>query len=410
MYIPSRPCWDELHGSQAGLWLDRARDGERIMVAKLPTVVLKVLHRGAMASFIVGVETVGDAAVQCLGFQVDDQPGHPFITVGTNVTTAEQDDFLAFLAGPAVSFICFDELSRCVSRMHCTVADHMAAGEAQAMLTQTAPHYVGNELTIRMDAMDKFEARLNAAYGGRADVASGLRRVNVSIKPERTMSITAVTFDGAGDFALDDATEGAEGSGLEQQIHQLLSRTFGTRLYRSPRVGGDGSRRELTDVLGLSNFGTVLIESKAESVFGVDPHSPPDRRAKRQAAAIEKGLKQLGGAVRRLRAAEPIYRASGEVIPASPEDLKIVQGIVLLSDMNAELDWEKLSNLVVEQSQKHHLFIHIFDLTELRMVVGCGERPDKFHDNLFSRWRFVARTGSGFARTRLPEKPTEAKG
>ena len=82
--------------------------------------------------------------------------------------------------------------------------------------------------------------------------------------------------------------------------------------------------------MGINSYGVVLIESKVETVFATDGQASPRRRAARVNKAVEQALRQLGGAVRNLRSGRTIYRATGEPIPITPDDKRLVQAIVLL--------------------------------------------------------------------------------
>jgi hypothetical protein len=256
-------------------------------VLKLSAVVLQALRQGAHASFVVGVEPHGRSRVLCLGFGVADHPVSPFVTFGTHPTRAEQRDLLECLTCGLLPLFAFDELSRCVLHMTCTARPADAAVAIQH-LTRTAPHYCGANMRIRLSAMDRFQEVLEAERTGDPMAALAYCRVPLNVAPEASTKIIAVTEDGAGRFQLDDTTEGAEGSGLEQSIHQLLYNVFREHVHRSPQVGEKADRRELIDVMAISDFGTVLVESKVEAILATDPASTPERRAKRLNKAIEK--------------------------------------------------------------------------------------------------------------------------
>jgi hypothetical protein len=228
------------------------------------------------------------------------------------------------------------------------------------------------------------------------------RKLSLSLKCERTINIVGITFDGAGWFRLDDAAEGAEGSGLEQSIHQLLDDLFGERLYRSPQVQHGPGRRELIDIMGIGPEAPVLIESKVRAVLAAQPQSSLEKHARRMDKAVEKGLKQLGGAIRRLRSGVEVYRHSGEAIAVTAADLVNIEAIVLISSMNPQMNWERITSQVLEAAKTHQAFFHVLDLTELRKLVGISGSTVRLHLNLIKRFLAMQKAGSAYIRCRFP--------
>jgi hypothetical protein len=62
---------------------------------------------------------------------------------------------------------------------------------------------------------------------------------------------------------------------------------------------------------------------------------------------------------------------------------------------------------VAEATNKCHALIHVFDLLELRMIVGCGERPEVFDHVLVQRLLAMAKARTALVRVRLPNDPAE---
>jgi hypothetical protein len=156
--------------------------------------------------------------------------------------------------------------------------------------------------------------------------------------------------------------------------------------------------------LGISEHGTVLIESKVDPVFAENLNVSRDRRIKRIVNAIEKAINQLGGAARNLRRKAPVYRATGEPIAIDDDSTRLLHGIALLSDMHVGIDWEDIATRIVNATKKHNMIFHVFDLTELRMIVGFGERPEVLSEVLIKRFIEMAKAKTAMVRVRLPRK------
>ena len=96
------------------------------------------------------------------------------------------------------------------------------------------------------------------------------------------------------------------------------------------------------------------------------------RRAKSVQKQIDKGIGQLVGALRNLKAGLPVFTKTGSPL-SNPKSIgSIRQGIVMVSAMLPGLDWESIAADLLAASQKSGGMLHVLDLRELRLLVGIS--------------------------------------
>jgi hypothetical protein len=127
-------------------------------------------------------------------------------------------------------------------------------------------------------------------------------------------------------------------------------------------------------------------------------------------------ISQLKGAIKRLRAGDPVFRADGtpiEVDSLFPENAAVIEplnlrerankvghGIVLVSDMHDGLDWRKVAGELFEAVKPTKYLLHILDLRELQRLVSHSHgRPAVFETHLVRRWELMVEQGSALVRS-----------
>ncbi len=230
---------------------------------------------------------------------------------------------------------------------------------------------------------------------------------------------------GTGTASVGDTDQGGELERLARQLFEFLC-PFGT--FHSPQVTyGKKRRRELCDILAVARIretpdeGLFVVQSKVSSVT----EETLGRKAERTAASIYKNiliaLGQVEGAVRRLRAGDPIYRKNGTRVEDDPDiaglkalvqpmDLKeragrAGHGIVLISEMHEGVDWTEVATRLIESHTKLAFMTCVLDLQEIqRLVVLSDGRPAIFEAHLTRRFGLIKQHGSANVRTEVKEE------
>lgn len=144
-------------------------------------------------------------------------------------------------------------------------------------------------------------------------------------------------------------------------------------VYQSPQIPtGSNSTREMTDLLLTYPHGTIFIESKAVSVISRAELPSREQLKKSTAGHVEKALKQLRGAIRRLKDGTEIMTEAGRAL--EPERDQPVHAIILVADFDLIEDRSRYGRDFIEEFvSATGCFIHMLDVTELLRVVQAAE-------------------------------------
>jgi hypothetical protein len=75
--------------------------------------------------------------------------------------------------------------------------------------------------------------------------------------------------------------------------------------------------------------------------------------------------------------------------------------------MHPSVEWEALARRIIDMSVEQKAIFHVLDLTELRQIVGVGEKPEIVHSVLCQRFAAIAKAKTAFVRARRRPDFTE---
>ncbi|RJS92030.1 hypothetical protein [Salinisphaera sp. Q1T1-3] len=165
----------------------------------------------------------------------------------------------------------------------------------------------------------------------------------------------------------------ADEGGQQEQIAIWLTDNLDPfHVILSPQIPKDGGTRELTDVLLSYAYGSILIESKALTIFGRSALPSRTKLAKDVSKHLKKATSQLKGAIRSLRGNVLITDSEGvelEVQREAPAHaIALVPELDLIQDQEA-FGGEFIRNFMAETGG----FVHILDIGELLRIVQAAE-------------------------------------
>ena len=94
-----------------------------------------------------------------------------------------------------------------------------------------------------------------------------------------------------------------------------------------------------------------------------------------------------------------LARQPGRTIELPPPECTIL-GIVVISDLECEADWEQIAETYLQAGNGQTLY-QVVDLTELRSLVGRAQDPMQFITNVILRWAKVHETRTMAIRVRI---------
>jgi len=161
--------------------------------------------------------------------------------------------------------------------------------------------------------------------------------------------------------------------GQQEQLAVWLTDSLHPRgVHHSPQIPKGNGTRELTDVLLSHEYGALLIESKALTVFNRDTLPDRTKLAKDVSQHVEKAVRQLRGSIRRLKDGALVTTRAGSSIDV--ERSKPAHAIVLIPEFDLIENQENYGPAFIANFMKATGgFIHLLDLAELLRVVQAAE-------------------------------------
>lgn len=167
-------------------------------------------------------------------------------------------------------------------------------------------------------------------------------------------------------FSLDEG-------GQQEQLAVWLTDSLHPRgVHHSPQIPKGNGTRELTDILLSHEYGALLIESKALTVFNRDTLPNRTKLAKDVSQHVEKAVRQLRGSIRRLKDGAPVSTRAGSSIDV--ERSKPAHAVVLIPEFDLIENQENYGPAFIAGfMEATGGFIHLLDLAELLRVVQAAE-------------------------------------
>lgn len=401
IFTPSQEIHDRLRMELSCAFVDRSsNESHRWLVVKLPNNLIREIMAGAPLTLRAWVVAIDENLVLTFGLTVTDDPVSPMTVFGSCRSDAEEDDLCVMLAGGAFPVQFFNETFLPLLYADCRI-DAGAAAEVLA-LAPSVGYPEAEGLKIREQANDVVQEVLS----GKADT-----RVRASFESPLTFAATRTTdiiVPGVGPVTLTDTNEGAEFERLTLQGFEFL---FPFGAFINPWVGEGKKGRELCDVLAVSrnreaeNEGIFVVQNKAASAFPDGLSRTTERRASAITKDILDGIRQLGGAIRAIRAGRTIYRCKGGTsveidpapdVPVETLNLKeranqVGHALVVVSEMHWQVDWDEVMAKLAVLSRKTGYCCQVLDLPELgRLITHSHRRPAVLEDLLIRRFSAMA--------------------
>jgi hypothetical protein len=405
LFQPSQEIHDRLRAELSGVFVDRSlNEPHRWLVAKLPTNVIREIMAGARVSLRVWVVTVDDKLVLTFGMTVFDDSASPMTVFGSCRSDNEATDLRHMLADGAFPIQFFNET--CLPLLFWDARIDPSVARDVLALAPSVGYPEAEGRNIREKANDIVQAALAASPDPREGVYCELL---LTCAESQAMKIQLV---GVGDVQLTNEDEGAE---MEVLTLQAFEAVFPFGAFINPWAGDSKNGQELCDVLAVSrireldNEGIFVVQNKAASATTKGLGRSTDRRASAITKDILKGIKQVSGAIRALKAGTPIYREQGgigvEVDPPIPElngrieplelqerAKQIGHGLIVVSEMHSRVDWDKVMNKLAKLCLATEWCCQVLDLKELgRLITHSDGRPAVLEDMLQRRGVEMAR-------------------
>lgn len=411
-YIPSEKVAEGLRLGRTGLWVEPLIDGRIALIAKIPESVIKALYRGATTSLFLGAMRGDWMRILCLGLRVNDEPENPFTVTFPNASPEDAILLRQLLRSASTTLHCLNELNHPVLSASCQLRPETSKGAAEFL--DNSDHWLltpdscleveVSEVARNIElALDRFQLLI---YGARSNsYGEPVFEVAVSLDIWSIQTVVDVSPTLCEEFRIDDADEGTK---LERAIHATLDSIYPGTTFRSPQTIKGQNRRELADILAFNDEWLCVVQAKALSVLAVNGDRSSQRRKAAVTKDIDKGLRQLAGALRAIRSGCSIFESAGSKLAIPNGQKTLAHAIVLVSEMYSFVDWRGVASAVNEASEKgYRALFHVFDIQELGHIVSTSKDAQGFNNYLIQRFAWVRYTGTAFGRSR-PWQPGDA--
>ena len=380
--IPSESLSATLERSRVGVWIEELYDGRVALATKVPTNIVKAVHRGATCSLLVAVVEVEQDQMLCLGLGIQDEIENPFTVSIPYVAPKNQQLVERLLACPSTTIYFFNELSHQALEAGCSLLPSAATQALNQMkpmtpfsLTQSGgtikPVEIVPKVELGLDLFQKHTYRQldSPTYALMYQVIPLTMSVRASIPIVEVTPTTQST-----ELNVDDNDEGGQ---FEQSLYLPLEATYPGYTFLSPKIQEGNSQRELTDLLSFDPVSEhiCVVQSKAMSVQG-NLSKPSARRASSVNNQIQKALAQLCGTVKRIRDGYHIYDGQGETIVLPDRQTSFIHAIALVSEMYYFVDWRRIARQLagISDQERYRALFHVLDFQEITYLASLSSR------------------------------------
>ncbi|WP_275234861.1 hypothetical protein [Pantoea ananatis] len=359
MYLPSKSLLEILTSEQTGVFCESNSLGERSIVAKLPTSVIKSMLLGAKVEFYVFVKSLPPHNI-ALGLKVFDNKESPFHALLAQRWNNSNNIFDQSFLDSDLNLALFDETDASVVYGKIKIKTNFKNKRIFSILKNFDLSSSNNHQNNI-----KFMDSVCASLGSDDIQHPGFKVLTfhfpVSIEELKTIYTHHVNDQGSSSYEVDAEIDGAR---QERQIYQALCLMGNSSTTLSPLVTIGKKERELTDVLTCSlNRQVIAIESKCLQVDLLTLEKSRERASSNMIKHCRKAIGQLEGVYKAIARGERVYDGKGKTLLHG--DKYDFYGIVLIDEYRESKDWSEIIKLLSETSTRHNICINVITISEM---------------------------------------------
>ncbi|MBB3835965.1 hypothetical protein FHR55_004229 [Xanthomonas arboricola] len=331
---------------------------EPTFLVKGSTLLLKYMVLGAPLRFALG--WVDDRLLYA--FIVYDDAGKPAMLWSVVENQAEVNALKGIVSGEPCPIFLFNEL-----------ALNVAWSNVKGNFPSETQTWIGNAKLGKVDytsVVQRADYLLNQEFEGTISKNDLVSTEIFSVEPWHPVLNHFITSHGT-DSPIDlfNRDEG----GQQEQLAIWLTDSLHPRcVHHSPQIPKGNGSRELTDILLSHEYGALLIESKALTVFNRDQLPDRTKLARDVSQHVAKAVRQLRGSIRNLKAGVHVTTRAGAAIDI--ERSKPAHAIVLIPEFALIENQDNYGTaFIADFMEATGSFIHLLDLPELLRVVQAAE-------------------------------------
>ena len=331
---------------------------EPTLLVKGSTLLLKYVVLGAPIQFNLG--RVNDRLLYA--FIAYDDASKPAMLWSVVETEAEVNALKGLVSGESCPVFLFNEL-----------ALNVAWSTVRGNFPPEVQSWIGDAKLGKVDYTEIAEPAddlLERAFKGTTSTHELISTDIAPVEPWHPLFNHFITSHGTDSPV--DLFSRDEGGQQEQLTVWLTDSLHPRGVHHSPQIPKGNGQRELTDILLSHEYGALLIESKALTVFNRETLPDRTKLAKDVSQHVEKAVRQLRGSIRHLKGGVQVTTRAGT--PIDVERLKPAHAIVLIPEFAVIQNKEYYGPaFIADFMEATGGFIHLLDLPELLRVVQAAE-------------------------------------
>ncbi len=365
--------YQELISENASIWYIADDYGSKIII-KAPSSTIRAIINGCKVIFLFGKDSQTDKIFFHTGVKIYDDAVNCLLITGTHRFVQEHESLKAIMQKSSTVIELYNELDACAAVAYVSFNENDRESILK-MLGDTKKLYFGDFSTEVVSSLDSFDYSLDKSrdYLKVRDIETLLMEGHFSEwKSKRSFFIG---LNEVNEIHLDDQNEGET---FEKQIWASLESLFACDLYKNPKIKNKNGERELTDILAFYDKGIFLIESKALAVISLINEKSMDKKVANIQKQIQKGIKQLVGAKKKLDKDVDIFNSHGKIIQL---DKNIIPHcIVLVSELLPFGDWKEIVYEMMSVMIKERIYLHVLDLSEFMKYIKISSGKKEYLD------------------------------
>ncbi|MDD4761286.1 MAG: nuclease-related domain-containing protein [Bacteroidaceae bacterium] len=365
--------YQELISENASIWYIADDYGSKIII-KAPSSTIRAIINGCKVIFLFGKDSQTDKIFFHTGVKIYDDAVNFLLITGTHRFVQEHESLKAIMQESSTVIELYNELDVCAAVAYVSFNENDRESILK-MLGNTKKLYFGDFSTEVVSSLDSFDYSLDKSRDNLKAREIETLLIEGHFSEWKSKKSFFIGLNEVNEIHLDDQNEGET---FEKQIWASLESLFACDLYKNPKIKNKNGERELTDILAFYDKGIFLIESKALAVISLINEKSMDKKVANIQKQIQKGIKQLVGAKKKLDKDVDIFDSNGKIIQFNKNI--IPHCIVLVSELLPFGDWKEIVYEMMSVMIKERVYLHVLDLSEFMKYIKISSGKKEYLD------------------------------
>ncbi|WP_338909758.1 hypothetical protein WDB99_12250 [Serratia marcescens] len=359
MYLPSGFLHKVICSEQIGVFCESNSDGQKAIIAKIPTSTIKSIALGAKVEFYF-YTMIKPPYYLALGMKIIDNISSPLYTVIPQRWQDSNNIFNSSFLDCELYFVVYDETDAPIQQNKIIIKTNFKNKRIHYVLKSTTFNFPNDSISSNY-FLDTVFADLGFNFKPHPDYPIVGFKFPVEITEVNTIFTIHANEQSTIQY---DVVKDIDGTRQEKQIYQAFCLMDNSETTISPLVTIGLKERELTDILTVTqNKKLIAVESKCLQ-YDI---STFDKTATRTASNIighcKKAIGQLEGVHKTIQRGERIYNSDGKTLLDGGNFS--FYGIVIIDEFRPSKDWDTIIKLMKACSDKHDICINVISISEL---------------------------------------------